>query len=380
MPSCQHFCSGLLGRLGIPLVVLVMGASTSVAGCIVQRPTPVPRTSAPAPVVIRNVTLIDGRGAPSLSHATVVIANGRIAAIGSTTSVEIPRGARVVDGAGRFLIPGMWDMHTHVTIEGSTSLGMYLASGVTSVRQVRLESADTTVTPPNRVIVPDSASAQGLVDSIAALGVDFIKIRTYENPTTYWAIARAVRRRGLKLFGHPPWGMNEIAVVDSGQKSVEHGYFPWKLDSMPEARREQVLDAFRRGHVAQVPTLITWHPRRFAPDSIRAAVDGPIARRHQWRSAVSPSLLNVWRTEVERFAATEAVRSATQIPAQFLGLDDSLGTIEPGKIADLVLLDADPTIDIRNARRIRAVVQGGSYYDRTALDQLVEARPPAGQR
>jgi imidazolonepropionase-like amidohydrolase len=69
----------------------------------------------------------------------------------------------------------------------------------------------------------------------------------------------------------------------------------------------------------------------------------------------------------------EALRTATLNPARFLHLSDSLGTVEKGNLADLVLLDADPLTNIRNTRRIRAVVANGRLYDRKALNALLDA-------
>jgi hypothetical protein len=293
----------------------------------------------------------------------------------------------------------------------------------------------------DRALVPEPSRAQHVVDSILALGASFIKLRTYENTQTYWAIAAATRRRGVPLYGHPPWGVDEIAVADSGQQSVEHGYFPWRLDSMPAARRKAVLEAFRDHRVAQLPTQVTWGVRRIHPDSLRILVDGPAAMAHPWRSALSPSLLGFWRRETDRLArianerpltperlrewndnldgmahdiallrqagvpvfagsdlavarypgegvheeleilvakgvmtSADALHSATSGAAQFMGMADSLGTIERGMIADLVVLDGDPAADIRNVRRVRAVVQGGRFIDRAALERAVQGQ------
>jgi imidazolonepropionase-like amidohydrolase len=77
--------------------------------------------------------------------------------------------------------------------------------------------------------------------------------------------------------------------------------------------------------------------------------------------------------------AEAVIMSATLRPAEFLGLEDHLGTIEPGKLADLVLLDADPLADIRNTRRIRAVMRGGRLFDRAALDAMIEALEARGR-
>ena len=76
----------------------------------------------------------------------------------------------------------------------------------------------------------------------------------------------------------------------------------------------------------------------------------------------------------------EALRSATLNPAKFFGLEGTLGTIEQGKIADLVLLDANPLLDIRNTQRINAVVSNGQLFDRKALDQMLAAAAGAANR
>jgi len=77
----------------------------------------------------------------------------------------------------------------------------------------------------------------------------------------------------------------------------------------------------------------------------------------------------------------EALKTATYNPAKFLGMLDRLGTVEKGKIADLVLVDANPLEDIRNTQKIRAVVMNGRYLDRPALDKmLADAAAAAGAR
>src|SRR5262245_50373472 len=89
-----------------------------------------------APVAITDVTVIDGTGSPSRAHRTGVIADGRISAIDSASHASVPSRATVLDGRGKFLIPGLWDMHVHVAKAGATSLGLFVANGVTSVRDM----------------------------------------------------------------------------------------------------------------------------------------------------------------------------------------------------------------------------------------------------
>ncbi|HZI28777.1 MAG TPA: hypothetical protein VFD64_11485, partial [Gemmatimonadaceae bacterium] len=84
-----------------------------------------------------NVTVIDGRSPQALQHRTVIIRGNRIVAEGPASSVSTPAGARVIDGRGKFLIPGLWDMHVHTVMPGGKSvLPLYIANGVTGVRDM----------------------------------------------------------------------------------------------------------------------------------------------------------------------------------------------------------------------------------------------------
>jgi imidazolonepropionase-like amidohydrolase len=425
-----------------------------------------PTVAVPSVLAVRHATLIDVEAGPPRPGMTIVVRGDRIERVGRDAEVTLPRDARIVDGRDRFVVPGLWDMHVHLTDEGSSALAMYVASGVTGVRDmggvfdsirhwradiaagrrvgprivaagpmlestesihgIRIASHDSSVPPPDRALVRDAESAQRIVDSVAALGVDFIKIRTYENAKTYWAIAAAARRRGIALEGHPPFGFDVVAVADSGQRSFEHGFFPWKVDSIPPDTLAQIIRALKRNGIALVPTLTAWDVRRIAPRALADSVEGPAGEAHRWRSALSRSLSDHWHDELGRFArehaasrdtgasvrvwnsvldglahdmavlraagvlvlpgsdlpvghypgealhtelealvgrgvmtSAQALESATIASARFLRVDDSVGTIAPGKIADLVLLDADPLRDIANLRRVHAVIAGG---------------------
>ena len=277
-----------------------------------------------------------------------------------------------------------------------------------------------------RVSVPTPESAAHAVDSVAAIGVDFIKARTYTSPATYFAIAAAARRRGIPFVGHPPFGLSidEIAVADSGQRSLEHGFFPDRVDTLPLARVQAIADAYQRGGTVLVPTLTAWEWRTvpfdtFANRSVATQcpglpsdVQGEVTRR--WAEflyyrrpdpASAPETgetLAIWRrvldrhfrdlatlrargvrilpgtdvpafvcpgvalnAELELFVSAlhmtphEALRSATLDPAEFFGVQDSVGTIDVGNLADIVLLEASPLVDIRNLRRARAVIASG---------------------
>ena len=460
--------------------------------------------NAPPPLVITDVTVIDvvaGRGVPG---RTVLIQGDRIRAVGARAgrgAVRIPAGASVVDGRGKYLIPGLWDMHVHALPRErrpratETLFPLFVANGVTGVRDMgdvldtlialrARRARDTIVAPrlvaagpivdgphptfPDQSIAVASASdAPRIVDSLASLGVDFIKVYSRLPRETYLALAAAARRRGIPFAGHVPVEVSVREASDAGQASVEH-----IADIVIDCSSEEA--ALRRDYVAAVKdapsgaTELT-RARRAARTRALATVDWPkcralfahLARNGTWvvptlvvganasdttrpndprlryfeaptvagwraernagaprsgadaSSAVRPAALaeaapyvrELARAGVRLLAGTDlpnaftfsgfdlhaelallveagltpaaALRSATSEAARFLRARDSLGTVAPGKLADLVLLDANPLVDIRNTAKIRAVLLAGRYLDRAALDAVlagVEAR------
>lgn len=200
-------------------------------------------------VAFTHVTVIDGDSPTPRVDETVVVQANRIVAAGPSASVAIPAGTRVIDGRGKYLVPGFWDMHVHTVVPGGREvLGLYVANGVTGVRDMAgewptlrawrhaiargelvgprllvsgpyLEGGDIPI-PHLLARTPDEARTA--VDSLARLGVDFVKVHGQLTPPTYFAIARAVRERGLTFGGHIPRGVSAAEASDSGQKSLEH--------------------------------------------------------------------------------------------------------------------------------------------------------------
>jgi imidazolonepropionase-like amidohydrolase len=411
-----------------------------------------------APLAIRDVTLIDGTGAPARPGSSVLVRDGRIAAVGPAAEVEIPSGTRVVDGSGKFLIPGLWDMHTHLSKARAPALPQLVASGVLSVRDVGgdmpelqrwtseiragvrngprilmagpyLESPANvlrvllagTVEPEERTRIPVDGpdNARRVVDSIARAGVDFVKVRTWRDLETFRAIAEAADARGLPLaahvFGLPPEILREGLVT-----SIEH------FMEVPEAwTRQERLDFYaalaERGTVV-VPTIVTFTENVLVmPDTLAAIAEGADSLSAfllaDWREQIEehsagsvqgwrsyyPTVVQSWREMREAgmrllpgsdlavagvvpgsslhrnlalmveeigLSPMEAIVAGTRHSAEFMGVSDSLGTIEEGKIADLVLLGADPLADVANTGRIAAVVQRGRLIDQAVLDRL----------
>jgi imidazolonepropionase-like amidohydrolase len=426
----------------------------------------------PADVLaIRGATVISVTGAPRMPDATVVIRGDRIAAVGPSSQTEVPPGARVVDGRGRFLVAGFVDMHAHLSKTRSSAMGLFVGNGVTTVRdtggdheellrwrrevnagrrvgprmliagpylesasnieRMRKDPPEARVEPFDRIRIPiaNPDDAARVVRTLAAKEVDFLKIRTVQDHATYLAINRAADSHGLKVIGHPPPNLRPEEILEAGQDGIEHGFYPQSAAPRREDRLV-IWQRFARAGVPVVPTMVVYQAALTPVDRLRVVVDDDGGRveprrkylsrflildwkeqfletteerqqdlRKWWDSLVASmremheagmellagsdvGVLNVYpgsslHDELQLFVKeigmtpAEALDRATRRSARFLGLGDSIGTIERGKIADLVLLDADPLADISNTRKITAVVLRGTLYDTSGLAKLL---------
>jgi hypothetical protein len=200
-------------------------------------------------LLIRDATVIDGTDAPAHPHWSVLVADGRIAAVGPSARIAAPAGARVIDARGRWVIPGLWDMHVHLW-HGAEPFALLVANGVTSVRDMgtpidtiralRRRIADGSLLGPHIAAAPGpwldaSAPEPGLgiavrtpgdaahaIDSLATLGANFVKIMSAIPRDAYLAALRRAHTRGLVAVGHLPYAVDAIEAADSGQRDLEH--------------------------------------------------------------------------------------------------------------------------------------------------------------
>ncbi len=247
-------------------------------------------------LAIRNVTVIPATGDQPIANATVLIRDERIVAIGPAAEIVVPAGARVVEGAGKFLLPGFIEMHAHTSKTRASALGLFVANGVTTVRdtggdheellrwrrEVRsglrvgprmliagpyLESAsnlermrkdppEERVEPFERIRIPVGSpqEARRIVAELAARELDFLKVRTVQNRETYLALNEAANAHGIPLVGHVTGIPPEVVLV-AGQDGVEHGFYP-TLDGKTREERLVVWRRFAERGVAVVPTLV----------------------------------------------------------------------------------------------------------------------------
>lgn len=202
----------------------------------------------------------------------------RILAVGPSGSTLVPRGAKVMDGSGRFLIPGLADMHIHLTGSGEPTgsrefiIPLLIANGITTVRDMggRVDSLRTLRSeitsgkrigpqifftgpyldgnPPSfqpSIVVQNPDEAIAAVDKLKSEGVDFIKVQSRLLPEPYYAIARESRREEIRFVGHVPDSITAAAASDAGQSSIEHltGVLLGCSGSEEELRQRQIAPA-----------------------------------------------------------------------------------------------------------------------------------------
>jgi hypothetical protein len=400
------------------------------------------------PLTINHVTVIDVLSGAAKADMMVVIAGHRIVEL--HPAAEGKTLGKVVDGTGKFLLPGLWDMHVHLGNATEAALPLLVSLGITGVRdmgspsystlrQWRIEAlAGKRIGP--RIVAPGPILTMGdpyfwqlvirspeegrrAVDALAQEGVDFIKITQTLDRDTYFAVADEARRLNLPLSGHLPvaesgigFKVSGIEASNAGQRSLEHMHgIPLPFEKEDPA----LLPTLLKNGTWVVPTLVTYYARahvqeraarqddprlkhiapgfkQFWDSQLGSFSNSPVSQQlFEWRSA---EVLTLYKAGVPLLAGSDlgfayifpgdvvqelelfvkaglpplaALRTATLNPARYLKLDDVLGSIEAGKIADLVLLTANPLDDVGNLRRVDAVVLNGRYFDRAQLDQSV---------
>ena len=279
-----------------------------------------PPSSEPSPpIAIVHATIVDVTGGPALQDQTVVIDRGRITHIAPAATTVLPADADVVDATGRYLIPGLWDMHAHSWTDRQTReniFPLYVAFGVTGVRDmtgdcltVCADRDSTFWRPPTIALIrawradiaagrllgpwivassaqmdrgdnpwPGSehvrseAEARAMVQTARERGVDFIKVHDDRLPREiFFAAAEEARRVGLRFDGHVPESVTPAEASDAGQRSMEH------MRRLPEACSPLTDSLFARWDVVDTSSTI---PK----DSIRAI---QIGLEDAWIASVS---------------------------------------------------------------------------------------------
>jgi len=422
--------------------------------------------AAPIERAITTVSIVDVERGRVLPPRTVLVAKGRIVGIVADDEVELPASVQRIEGRGRYLIPGLVDMHVHLfsyAPQRPTSewtFPLYVAHGVTGVREMSAQGDyatqarrwneavdDGTLVAPRVLAVgvavrgPSPAEAERQVAQAKRAGAGFIKVFSSLSEPAWQALRKAARANDLDYAGHAPARVFLLDSAREGLRSVEHLTQLYEACTPDEAaliaaRRQlegdplmalriaqdlPVLRAYDQALCdrvarelattgqAQVPTMVLAHAEaqpspdarkqdpqfRQAPADVRERWNGILATLpstptelevQRWQTTLA-LVATLHRAGVPLMAGTDApsplvypghslhrelallveaglspadaLRAATLVPARFLRIDHESGTVEVGKRADLVLLDADPLRDIANTRRIHAVLLGG---------------------
>ncbi|HEX3130487.1 MAG TPA: amidohydrolase family protein [Thermoanaerobaculia bacterium] len=416
-------------------------------------------------LAFKNARLFDPESGKSTPGTTVVISGNRIQAVGLDGQVSIPAGAEVIDAAGKTLMPGLWDMHSHLSpLDGVFNL----ASGVTTTRDLandtdflldlrkRIEAGEILGTRvimagfidgpgpyagPTKVLVDTPEEALAAVDNYKKLGYEQIKMYSSLDPKLVPVIVERAHSLGMRVSGHIPNGLTAEQAVRAGFDEIQHVNFlflnfiegvdtrtPQRFHALAEhdldlksERVQAFLDFLKSRGTVSDPTLVAFEGQftdrpgeishtfapvadRLPPQVQRGLLVGgmaPKGKEERYAKAFKAmenmvlalhdkgipfvagtdnlaglSLVRELELYVEAgIPAVDALRAATLVPAKVMKKDKDLGTIAPGKLADVILVDGDPTADIRNIRRVVLTVKDGTVYDPAKLWAEVGVKP-----
>ncbi len=449
-------------------------------------------------ILIQSVNVVDAISGER-QNMNVLITGNKIVEL-SNKPIDYPEDCIILNGKGKYLIPGLWDAHVHLTFTPDLEQSMFplfLANGITSIRdtggltQLVLPWKQKYLNEPNsspRVFIagplldglpnvydgspgrPEISvgigsieEAKAIVDTLNTLGVDFVKSYEMLRPELFKTIIDRAREHDLFVTGHVPLSVDVLEASDAGLRSMEHmrnlemavssdfdsllqdrrrmliegrdlpggklrsqihaAQRVYSIETFDEKRASEVLGRLAKNGTWQIPTmaLLTgginrlyeneeWKENfQFLPAKVRRSwVEAAEKAQEQESSAMSIAHGEWALMMIQKFqdaklrilAGTdtplayltpgfslhkeleilvegglepiEAIESATRLPAEYFNVQDSIGTIDKNMIADLVLLDANPLSDIRNTRKIRAVIRNGNVYNRKALDSLLK--------
>lgn len=386
------------------------------------------RIPEPPPLLIRGVRIIDGTSALPTGPSDVLLQRGRIERIAPAGSIPPQRGVEVLDAAGRFLMPGLIDLHVHQL--GPPAAQAYLYHGITTVRDMGhpmasaagiADAVEARRIPGPRVVLggvrinpgsPDAftgAAIQATRDPqesqralllAQAFGASYVKMQFPARWSAGADLTHQAHALGLRIGGHCS---HPLPLVAAGIAQNEH---VWGCGARTQAPpHADLIELYRAAGMTLVPTLSVFGQSRLQSDTSWARLPdvapflAPSFRpspppspalnavRQRYFSALRsfkaagvritagtdvgdvPGIIHLELEELVAAGLTpvEAIVAVTSGAAQGLGAQEEIGTVEPGKRADLIVVDGNPVEDIRRTRRIWQVIRGGWLVDRASL-------------
>lgn len=422
------------------------------------------------PIVFINADLFDAETGKIIPNSTVLVEGNRIKAIGKGKKITIPKNAETIDAKGKTLMPGLWDMHSHIFPDDGL---MNIAAGVTTVRDLANDTEQLLAlkkkydgaeeigprilmsgfmdgrgpyTGPTKVLVDTESEARAVIENYARLGYTGIKIYSSIKPELVPKIIELAHAKGLSVSGHVPAFMTAEQFVNAGADELQHTNFLFLnflfddvKDTRTPARFTSVADRaatvdlnservrsfvklLKDRKIVVDPTLSIFEgmftdrsgtiatgfapiANRLPPQVRRGLLDGglpvPEGKDERYRDSAKALLRMIkmlydagvpivagtdsmagfaLHRELELYVeagipVNEVLKIATIGAARIMKRDGELGSIAPGKLADLILVDGKPATRISDIRRVSLVVKDGSIYEPAALYKNIGVGP-----
>jgi len=392
---------------------------------------------APAPMVLTNVRVFDATTGTLSGSTDILLEGGRVAEVAPFGTLDRSQGHRVVDARGRIAIPGLIDLHIHSWDLSRAANDLFF--GITTVRDLGSmeawlaalrDATDAGVIDGPRIVmggpqfyggsvvttgaehgVADLAGIERALDLAAGLGVRHAKLYLPGPLESSTAFIREARERGMRITGHVASPLPMVAAGMDGKEHISPGEprlrRTWyddliqlfsksgmSITATVEARRTsgddgvfddlEIVRAMSPALRIQAPnpeaTADVDFTQPGSPHKVLGGLIGTGVLIGAGSDRVVPSGLH---GELEGLvlggmSPAQALIAATSNAARILGAEASIGTIEGGKLADIVILDADPLDDIRNTRKIWMVIKGGRIIDREAILESNRRSPKTG--
>lgn len=404
-------------------------------------------------IAVKNVTLFDAKTGSVSANTTLLIKNGKIEKIGSTSSVIIPSTYKIIDGTNKFLMPGLWEMHGHFSQDSGPFM---VAQGVTNLRDMgngpellvlRDKINKDSILGPNITYIsgfidqagpyagPTGAIIHNLDEGLKAIddykskGYDQIKLYSSIKPEWVKPLAAKAHSLGMRVCGHIPSHMTASQAIDAGYNEVTHinmlmlNFFGDTVETrnmnrfklvgekgfmidLKGAEAQALIKKMKDKNIAHDPTITTFEdmfiglPGKPSPAYVpildylpaeikrNAMAGGFIGEDSQIESykksydnmkkmikelydhkitVVAGTDGGIVQHELETYVDcgipnADVLRMATIIPAQLTGRSNLLGSIEEGKIANMILIDGNPLQNIQDIRKIFLTIKEGKIY------------------